>query len=150
MAIARRFPHAEIIAFDLNADMVEQLRIDMRAAFPMTQFHAFTHDIQQPLSQADIGGPVDLIVTSGVLEYADFPTTVRWLVQLLHEHGTILYSPLRNSFYGRMIGKIYECTPYTEEESEAIFTANHCHNTVVAQLPWYHPATFKELRIYQK
>ena len=150
MAIARRFPNAEIIAFDLNADMVELLQHDMHAYFPQTRFRAFTHDIQDTLTPDDIGGPVDLIVTSGVLEYAQLSVATQWLVALLQSGGIVAYSPLRDSLYGRIIGKIYQCIPYTRTESEAAFAATGCHRTALITLPWYHPAAFKELHLYKK
>ncbi len=150
MAIARRFPNAEIVAFDLNTDMVEQLKSDMQAQFPETRFHAFTHDIQTPLTIDDIGGPVDLVVTSGVLEYAHLTTAVQWLVGLLKSEGIVAYSPLRDSLYGKIIGKIYQCLPYTREESATAFAGAGYHRTALVTLPWYHPAAFKELHIYKK
>jgi SAM-dependent methyltransferase len=148
MAIARRFSEAEIVAFDLNADMIEQLKTDMQAYFPQTRLQAFTHDIYEPLDSTL--GTFDLLITSGILEYTPLKKTVAQFGQLVRPGGIVCYSPMRDSFYGRFIGKIYQTRPYTREDSRAAFEAAGFQRTQLVTLPWYHPASFKELQIFEK
>ncbi len=148
-ALAKRFPNAQIVAFDMNADMVAQLESDMATEFPDIVCAVSTHDITQPLL-AYPQAPFDLIIASGVLEYAPLTETVAMLAQQLKSDGLFYYSPLRDSAYGRLIGFIYQCIPHTETATIAAFAAAGLTPTLARRLSLFHPASFKDMRIFQK
>ncbi len=58
---------------------------------------------------------VDLIVTSGFLEYIKLDTTLKELYRCLKKNGSFIILAIKNNIYGRIIGLIYGFKPFDEK-----------------------------------
>lgn len=146
LALLRRFKNCQAVAFDLDEGLVAQLKIQAGAD---GRLKVFVGDISQELESL-INQRFDLVVTAGVLEYVPMSEAVRNLSMYLKTDGYFLNSPVRNTYWGRIICMAYGCKPYSLDENKAVFLNNGFTLVRHLVLPKYRPSSFKEAHIFKK
>jgi 2-polyprenyl-3-methyl-5-hydroxy-6-metoxy-1,4-benzoquinol methylase len=123
MALLKRFPNARIVAFDLNENMIEEMKANLEKNGLTDRVEVFRADLIRPLSGVN-GDSFDVIITAGVLEYVAIEKAVKNLSQHLTEAGYWLNVPIKTNLFGQMIGKIYRLRPYTRDRNIKAFERN--------------------------
>ncbi len=122
LAILRRFPNAKIVAFDLNENMIEELKITLKNKGLTRSVRTFIANASYPI--ADVGDEkFDLIVTCGVLEYVYPEDTIRNLTNYLKPTGYFFNSPVKDNVFGKLLGTAFVFKPYTQERIVQAFTS---------------------------
>ena len=121
-ALLRRFPNAQVWAFDLNTNMIEVMKNAVEERGLDNQVKIFTGDITKklPLRHEQF----DLIITGGVLEYVDVELTVKNLSPYLKKGGYFLNSPVKDNLLARIVGKLYRFKPHSRMTNIGTFTKN--------------------------
>lgn len=148
LAILRRLPEAQVVAFDLQQSMVDRVQENFSRAGFRDRARLFAGDIMGPL--AELHEQFDAIVIGGVLEYVSPEQAVANLSRFLRPGGYVLHSPVRDTQWGKFIGKLYRFTPYSQERIIAAFTTQGFDLKRVCTLPHYLAASFKEAHIFRK
>lgn len=148
LAVLRQLPGSHVTAFDLQDTMVKRAKQNIAQGGFQDRATFLVADISQPLSFAPHS--FDAIIISGVLEYAPTHETVANIAQYLRPGGYILHSPVQDSWYGRIIGKLYHFTPKPRQDFIRAFTSQGFTLKRVIELPRIHPGSFKEAHIFQK
>lgn len=122
-ALLRRFPNAQIQAFDLNNGMIEIMKSTVREKSFDSQVEVFVADVTKslPFNREQF----DLIMTGGVLEYINDPAiAVKNLSPYLKKNGYFLNSPVKDNLLARVVAKFYKFTPHSSMTNISAFTHN--------------------------
>jgi SAM-dependent methyltransferase len=147
-ALLKEFSDARAFAFDLERGMVDHARKNLEYSEFAGRAKFFTADVTGPLSE--VREQPDVIIASGILEHVPLQSTIENLARLLRPGGWFFHSPVRDTPYGRMVGKMYDFTPHTEEQNISAFTSRGFRLVKTVRLPAVHPASFKEAHIFRK
>ena len=148
LSLLSLFPEAHIVAFDREPTMVERVKENLERAKLSKRVTLFVADISGALPKEVEN--VDALVISGVLEYVPPEQTIRALAAFLRPGGIVLHSPVRDTPYGRSIGKLYNFTPRAEERYLKAFASAGFNHLKTIRLPALHPASFKEAQVFRK
>lgn len=148
VALLRKIPSAHIVAFDLSPGMVEHTRQALDQAGYLNRATVFVGDITSPLSE--IKETFDAIILSGVVEYVSPEDTVTKLSRFLRPGGYVLHSPVRNTAWAKLVGKVYRFVPHSQERLIKAFTnQGFTLRRILIQKPFPLPS-FKEAHIFKK
>jgi ubiquinone/menaquinone biosynthesis C-methylase UbiE len=123
LAILKRFPNAQVVAFDLNEDMLEELRINLTKKRFANSVKTFISDLSKPIPEI-INTKFDLIITGGVLEYVNPEDAIRNLASYLKPGGIFFNSPMKDNIWGKLVGLGFKFKPYSKERNIQAFTNN--------------------------
>lgn len=122
----RRFPDAEVIAFDIDQKMLAILRRGARRLGEAGRRLIVAHgDLRTPdvLTRLDSGQrlPVvehsfDLVVVGAALEHAPLDASIARLARLLRPGGTFLNIGVRPGAPASVLARLYRFRPYTTQE----------------------------------
>lgn len=147
LAILKKYKNSRVTSFDFSDKLVEHLKEKILKNKYNNRARLFTADIQGALGE--IGDEkFDLIITSGVLEYVPQEKTLKNLSRFLISKGYFLNSPVRDTFFGELVCKLYDCKPYSRKQNIQTFTDNNFTLQKIIELPWYAPASFKEAHLF--
>lgn len=147
--LLRNYLNSNLLAFDFDRTLVQRLEQKILQTGFNNRAGVFTGDIQSPLDEID-NEQVELIITSGTLEYVSQEETIKNLSRFLAPGGYFLNSPVRNTSWGMLITKIYGCRPYSREQNLEAFEKNGFALQKITTLPWYAPASYKEAHLFKK
>src|SRR3989338_6760481 len=122
LSLLKQFPNATIQAFDLNIPMTEKMRSVIHRKDLDSQVEIFTGDVTKPIPFNH--EQFDLIMTGGVLEYVDPAVAVKNLAPYLKKSGYFLNSPVKDSFLGKVVGKLYKFKPHSRSTNISAFADN--------------------------
>ncbi len=120
IAMLKEFPNVRVTAFDLNADMASRLEHSAAKLGFADRIRVHVADAMKPLPCEP--GRFDGLVAGGLLEYVDIFAAVRHLAGYLKPAGWFFNSPVRNTFGGRMVGRLQHFQPYPGDEPVRAFT----------------------------
>jgi ubiquinone/menaquinone biosynthesis C-methylase UbiE len=149
LQVLKRYNHARITAFDFDNQLVRRLEEKIREKNYENRTHTFSGDIQGSLKEIR-DERFDLVITSGVLEYVPLERTIKNLSRFPASGGYFLNSSVRDTWWGRLVCKIYGCKPYTREENIKAFEKNGFHLEKIINVSPYVPASFKEAHLFKK
>lgn len=123
LAILNRFPNSRITAIDINENMISRLRSNLGSRLLQGSVDTLVADAREPLSDIECDR-YDLIVAGGLLEHVDPDDTIRNLSRYLRINGLFFNSPVKNNFWGRLVGLTMGFKPYDEIVNIKSFTDN--------------------------
>ena len=123
IAILKRLPHCNITAIDINENMVGRLRSNLENRSSTNSVKTILSDARYPIPEIE-GEEYDLIVAGGLLEHVDTDSTVKNLSRYLRVNGLFFNSPVKNNFWGRVVGLTMGFKPYEESVNIKSFTDN--------------------------
>ncbi len=123
-ALLDKFPDANIVATDLNTTMLKTCqsiafqknisfnkivlgKSNINSPEKVTLFGDRFNDKQIELESESF----DLIVASAVLEHANLDVALKGLIKLLRPGGYLLIISMKNNFFGKIYGYIYQFKP---------------------------------------
>lgn len=149
-AILNRLPNSQVVAFDINPEMVSKMGRGLISTDLQERTKVFVADILQELSN-NIPNDFDLIMTGGVLEYVNAEKAVANLSKRLPKGGYFLNSPVKNNIWGKLVGKWMGFIPYAQESLLAAFSKNGFELVRKIKIPWYFPISLvKEAYLFKK
>jgi ubiquinone/menaquinone biosynthesis C-methylase UbiE len=122
IALSRRFPRARIVAFDLNENMIEEMKVNLDKNDLTNRVEVFRADMVRPLPADQ--EQFDMIVTAGVLEYVQIEKAVKNLTRYLSNSGYWFNVPIKTNIFGQFIGRLYKLQPYTRDQNINAFELN--------------------------
>ncbi|MBI2487075.1 MAG: class I SAM-dependent methyltransferase [Deltaproteobacteria bacterium] len=122
LAILRRFPNAKIVAFDLNENMIEELKITLKNKGLTKSVKTFIANASGPILHVG-DEKFDLVVTCGVLEYVYPEDTIKNLADYLKPSGYFFNSPVKDNIFGKLLGTAFVFKPYSQERIIQAFTS---------------------------
>jgi ubiquinone/menaquinone biosynthesis C-methylase UbiE len=143
LALLKRYPNSEIVAFDLNREMIEKLKEKINKKGIGKRIDVFRADMETPLQLEP--EQFDLIVTAGVLEYVHIEKAVRNLRTYLKSGGYWINSPIKTNLFGKLVGKMYKLQPYSRKKNIEVFRRNGFNLMNIAEF-----LTLKEAHVFQK
>lgn len=144
LAILKKYPHARVIAFDINTELVERLHYKLKKEGLDYRARLFTGNVLGPLKEIT-DDKFDLVITAGILEHVPIETAVTYLSKFVVTGGYFLNSPAKYNLFGKLVDWIYGCWPYSRSKNIKVFTDN---GFILRKL--IVPHSFKELHIFQK
>lgn len=123
IAILKRLPHCNITAIDINEDMLRRLRSNLANRSLTNSVNTIFSDARYPIPEIE-GEEYDLIVAGGLLEHVDTDPTVKNLSRYLRVNGLFFNSPVKNNFWGRVVGLTMGFKPYEDNVNIRSFTEN--------------------------
>ena len=118
IAVLKRFPNAEVTAFDLNDNMLKRLQHKLKNWKGRT-VRIFSADMTQPFLIAD--EKFDMIITGNVLEHVNVSETVLNLSRHLKKGGYFLNAGVRDNAMGKIAGMFWGLKPYSKEKTISYF-----------------------------
>jgi ubiquinone/menaquinone biosynthesis C-methylase UbiE len=122
LAILRRFPNAQIVAFDLNENMIEELKITLKNKGLTNSVRTFIANATKPIPEI-ANEKFDLVVTCGVLEYVYPEDAIRNLSNYLKPASYFFNSPVKDNIWGKLLGTAFVFKPYSQERIIKAFTS---------------------------
>ena len=144
--VLRRFPRAEIVAFDFNEKMIGKLQSKISGDSRVQAFVGDIQDVHLPLAEESF----DLIMTGGVLEYLPLEASVKNLARFLKPQGYFANLALKDAFSGKAIAVLFGCKVYTQEQNKKAFTTQGFSFEQIFSLSWFFPFVFKEAHLFRK
>jgi ubiquinone/menaquinone biosynthesis C-methylase UbiE len=123
IAILERLPHCKITAIDINENMLMRLRSNLASRSMTNSVKTILSDATHPIPEIE-GEEYDLIVAGGLLEHVDTDLTVKNLSRYLRLNGLFFNSPVKNNFWGRVVGLTMGFRPYEDTVNIKSFTDN--------------------------
>ncbi len=123
IAILERLPHCNITAIDINENMLRRLRSNLANRSSTNSVKTILSDASYPIPEIE-GEEYDLIVAGGLLEHVDTDFTVKNLSSYLRLNGLFFNSPVKNNFWGRVVGLTMGFKPYEDTVNIKSFTDN--------------------------
>lgn len=123
LAILKRFPNSRITAIDINENMVRRLKSNLKSRSLTNSVKTIVSDARYPIPEIE-GDEYDLIVAGGLLEHVDPDLTVKNLCRYLRVNGLFFNSPVKNNFWGRLVGLTMGFTPYEHNVNIKSFIDN--------------------------
>ena len=148
-SVLNRYKNAYVTAFDINKRLVQYVQKQAEGKGLSDRVYTFTGDLSGPLTEIE-NETFDLIITAGVFVYVPHEATVRNLSRFLVSGGYFFNSPNRDSIWGKIICKIYACSPYPKEENTLVFENNSFALIKDIKVPSTPTASFKDAHIFRK
>lgn len=123
IAILKRFPHSHITAIDINENMIRRLKSNLENLSVTDPVKTILSDARYPIPEIE-GDEYDLIVAGGLLEHVDAHLTIKNLSRYLRVNGLFFNSPVKDNFWGRLVGLTMGFKPYEESVNIKSFTDN--------------------------
>ena len=123
LAILKRFPNSRITAVDINENMIKRLRSNLGNLSSKSSVKTIVGDAREPLSDIECD-EFDLIVAGGLLEHVDPDPVIKNLSRCLRVDGLFFNSPVKNNFWGRVVGLTMGFKPYEDTVNIRSFTDN--------------------------
>ena len=123
IAILERLPHCNITAIDINESMLRKLRLNLANLSMTNSVKTILSDARYPIPEID-DEEYDLIVAGGLLEHVDTYLTVKNLSRYLRLNGLFFNSPVKNNFWGRIVGLTMGFRPNENIVNMKSFTEN--------------------------
>jgi ubiquinone/menaquinone biosynthesis C-methylase UbiE len=123
LAILKRFPNSRITAIDINQNMVRRLKSNLKSRSLTNSVKTILSDARYPISEIE-GDEYDLIVAGGLLEHVDPDLAVKNLSRYLRVNGLFFNSPVKNNFWGRLVGLTMGFKPYEHNVNIKSFIDN--------------------------
>lgn len=127
--LARRFPSAEIVAFDIDRKMLLAMERQVQEqGLTNRSIIVAEGDLKRPdrLRRLRGGDAIfipreyfDAVIVSGALEYAPLASTLAALARLLKPGGMFLNIGMRDNPTGAILSLMYRCRPYGTSEMRA-------------------------------
>ncbi len=133
IAVLKKFPNSQIVAFDLNSEMVEDMRRNLKQQNLEGRARVFVGDALDSIAEKN---DFKLIITGGLLEYVDIQKAVVNLSHYLCGGGYFLNSPVKNNILGNFIGKLSGFKPYSKQVNISVFTQNGFELQKIIKLPF--------------
>lgn len=125
--LAKRFPEGEIIAFDIDRDMLRQFQEFMLSRYPELErrITIVEGDLSNPFNlQIYKTGAVlsfpeehfDAVMVSGALEHVNLNESTKNLITLLKKGGTFFNLSMRNNIIAAVLKRVLHFRPYSVEE----------------------------------
>jgi 2-polyprenyl-3-methyl-5-hydroxy-6-metoxy-1,4-benzoquinol methylase len=151
IAILERLPHCNITAIDINENMLRRLRSNLANRLLTNSVKTILSDASYPIPEIE-GEEYDLIVAGGLLEHVDTDLTVKNLSSYLRLNGLFFNSPVKNNFWGRVVGLTMGFKPYEDTVNIKSFTDNGFAHLKKTTLPIkYFPISWvKEGDLFKK
>lgn len=121
IAVLKNFPNAQIVAFDLNQEMTEKMKINLTRLGYGNRTDVFVGNILENINNEQ---DFDLIITGGVLEYMNIEKAVQNLTRYVRNGGYILNSPVRDNLLGKLLAKFFGFTLHSSQENISVFELN--------------------------
>ena len=122
IAVLKRFPNAQVVAFDLNRGMTEKMKNNLVRHGFESRTHVFVGNVLENINTDE--RDFDLIITGGVLEYVEIKQAVQNLARYLRSGGYFLNSPVRDNWLGNLLSKLFGFTPHSSEKNISAFEQN--------------------------
>jgi len=148
LAILEQYKNSSIVAFDFSEKMIQGFREKVSDTYT-DRLRLFTADIQSPLHEIE-HEMFDLVLTGGVLEYVPQKETVKNLSRFLKPNGYFFNSPVRDTYFGKIVCAFYACKPYSRKENIQSFIDNGFSLEKIISLSPATPASFKEGHLFKK
>ncbi len=150
IAVLKRFPYAQIVAFDLNQKMIEKMKTNLVKYGFEKRAEVSAGNVLENISSSQ--RDFDLVITGGVLEHVDIRQAVQNLAGHLQDGGYFLNSPVRDNWLGNLVAKLAEFIPHSAEENVFAFTQNNFELWKVVKIPLrYFPICLvKSAHIFKK
>jgi len=149
IAVLKNFPNAKIVAFDLNQEMTEKMKINLVRLGYEDRAEVFVGNVIENInSERDF----DLIITGGVLEYVDIEKAVQNLARYVRNGGYFLNSPVRDNWLGKLLAKFFGFTPYSSQENLSAFERNGLQLVKSIKIPlhFFPISLIKNAHIFKK
>lgn len=150
IAILKKFPKSQVVAFDLNEKMVEKMKKNLERYGLEKRATVFVGDVLKNISNEE--RDFDLIVTGGVLEYVDIRRAVKNLTRYIQKDGYFLNSPVRDNWLVNVLAILFRFKPHTAQENIITFTQNGFELQKTIKIPFrYFPICFvKTAHLFKK
>ncbi|MSU55512.1 MAG: class I SAM-dependent methyltransferase [Candidatus Taylorbacteria bacterium] len=122
IAILKRFPNAQVVAFDLNQGMTEKMKNNLASHGFENRAQVFVGNVLENINTDE--RDFDLIITGGVLEYVEIKQAVQNLTRYLRSSGYFLNSAVRDNWLGNLLAKWFGFTPHSSEKNISAFEEN--------------------------
>jgi ubiquinone/menaquinone biosynthesis C-methylase UbiE len=123
IAILKRFPHSHVTAIDINENMLRRLKSNLEKLSLTDSVKTIRSDARYPIPEIE-GDEFDLIAAGGLLEHVDTQLAIKNLSRYLRINGLFFNSPVKNNFWGRLVGSLMGFRPYEESINIKSFTDN--------------------------
>lgn len=148
-AILQRFPNATVVGFDTGEKLIQHVQLKLEEKKLANKARVFVADIQGPLSEIE-HEQFDVIVTAGVLEYVPQEKTIQNLARFLVPGGYFYNVPVRDSVWGKLVCKVYACTPYSSSQNITAFKNSGLELQESMDVPKTPSAAFREAHLFKK
>ncbi len=150
IAVLKRFPNAQVYAFDLNRGMTEKMKNNLASYGFENRAQVFVGNVLENIKTDE--RDFDLIITGGVLEYVEIKQAVQNLARYLRSSGYFLNSPVRDNWLGNILAKWFGFTPHSSEKNILAFEENRLKLWKSIKIPFqYFPICLvKSAHIFQK
>lgn len=148
LALLEQYKNSSIIAFDFSEKMIDGFKEKVSEKYT-DRLQLFTANIQSPLHEIEYE-KFDLILTGGVLEYVPQKETIKNLSRFLKPGGYFFNSPVRDTYFGKIVCTFYACRPYSRKENVQSFIDNGFSLERIISLSPFTPASFKEGHLFKK
>lgn len=150
IAVLKRFPNAQVFAFDLNLGMTEKMKNNLASYGFENRAKVFVGNVLENINTDE--RDFDLIITGGVLEYVEIKQAVQNLARYLRSSGYFLNSPVRDNLLGNLLAKLFGFTPHSSEKNISAFEQNGLKLKESIKIPFqYFPiCLIKSAHIFKK
>lgn len=150
IAILKKFPNAQIVAFDLNQGMTEKMKSNLIRHGYESRATVFVGDVLENINTSERN--FDLVITGGVLEYVAIDKAVQNLARYLRNEGYFLNSPVRDNWLGKLLAKWFGFTPHSSEKNISAFEQNGLNllKSVKIPLRFFPISLIKNAHIFKK
>jgi SAM-dependent methyltransferase len=150
IAILKKFPDAQIWAFDLNKAMTEKMKVNLVREGYENRAKVFVGDVLQSINTTE--RDFDLIITGGVLEYVDIQKAVQNLARYLRNGGYFLNSPVRDNWLGKLLAKWFGFIPHSQQKNISSFEQNGLELWKAVKIPlhFFPISLVKSAHIFKK
>lgn len=125
--LAKRFPEGEIIAFDIDRNMLGQFQEFMLSRYPELErrITIAEGDLSKPFNihsyqtGAVLSFPeehFDAVMVSGALEHVNLKESTKSLVTLIKKGGTFFNLSMKNNLFAAALRRVLHFHPYSVEE----------------------------------
>lgn len=149
MSILKRYKNAQVTAFDFDKILIERLKTRVFKKKLEKRINLFAGDVQGNLFELG-EEKFDLIIVSGVFEYLPMEEVLSNLSRFLKSGGYFLHSPVKDTFLGEIICKLYVCKVRSREENIGVFENNGFILQKILKMPLFTPIPFKEAHLFKK
>ena len=134
-AVLKNFPNAEVVATDLNEEMVKET--ELLARHKGVDRDRLTVGVANVLDQDQVKlsngknyhlkpSSFDVVIASGVLEYTPLEPALKKLLGITKTGGLLIIVSVKDDPVGNLWGKIYKFKPLKEEDIEDSLVRSGC------------------------
>lgn len=150
IAILKKFPNVQIVAFDLNEGMTQKMKSNLTRLGYENRANVFVGDVLGNINTSE--NDFDLVITGGVLEYVAIEKVVQNLSRFLRNGGYFLNSPVRDNWLGKILAKWFGFTPHPFNKNISAFEQNGLKlwKSVKIPLRFFPISLIKDAHIFKK